>query len=112
MNRYVIKAVTKFYIYVYPMSSTVLFMFLLDAKFQFTGHWAISCSSQCSTTGVTKAMVCAILSVDVAYKRTLAVISEKVAHVVAAGFLSRYLSGPLPYVRRHVTVNKMCWVRR
>ena len=26
-------------------------------------HWAISCSSQCSTTGVTKAMVCAILSV-------------------------------------------------
>ena len=24
--------------------------------------------------------------------------SEKVAHVVAAGFLSRYLSGPLPYV--------------
>ena len=25
-------------------------------------HWAISCSSQCSTTGITKAMVCAILS--------------------------------------------------
>ena len=22
--------------------------------------------------------------------------------------LSRYLSGPLPYVRRHITVNKMC----
>ena len=32
------------------------------------------CSSQCSTTGVTKAVVCAILSVrDDAYKRTLAV---------------------------------------
>ena len=28
---------------------------------------------------------------------------ERVAHVVAAtGFLSRYLSGPLPYVRRHI----------
>ena len=30
-----------------------------------------------------------------------------VVHVVAAGFLSRYLNGPLPYVRRHITVNKM-----
>ena len=29
-------------------------------------------------------------------------------YVAAAGFLSRYLSGPLPYVRRHITVNKMC----
>ena len=26
------------------------------------------------------------------------VCGERVAHVVAAGFLSRYLSGPLPYV--------------
>ena len=26
-------------------------------------HWAISCSSQCSTTGVTKTVVCVILSV-------------------------------------------------
>ena len=33
---------------------------------------------------------------------------ERVAHVVAAGFLSHYLSGPLPYVRHHITVNKMC----
>ena len=38
--------------------------------------------------------------------------SKKVAHVAAAGFLSRYLNGHLPYVWRHVTVNKMCWVRR
>ena len=36
-------------------------------------------------------------------------LSERVAHVMAAaGFLSRYLTGPLPYVRRHITVNKMC----
>ena len=33
--------------------------------------------------------------------------SEGVAHVVGAGFLSRDLSGSLPYVRRHITVNKM-----
>ena len=35
-------------------------------------------------------------------------IEEPCAHVVVAGFLSRYVSGPLPYVRRHITVNKMC----
>ena len=32
--------------------------------------------------------------------------------VTAPGFLSRYLSGPLSYVWCHITVNKMCWVRR
>ena len=36
---------------------------------------------------------------------------ERVAYVVAAGFLSRYLSGPLPYTWHHITVNKMCWMR-
>ena len=44
---------------------------------------------------------------DDAHKRTLAAKSERVAHVTAAGFLSQYLSGPLPYGRRHITVNKM-----
>ena len=39
-------------------------------------------------------------------KNTLLLIG-KVAHV-AAGFLSRYLDGPLPYVCRYITVNKMC----
>ena len=34
-----------------------------DRSFMEWIHWAISCSSQCSTTGVTKAVVCAILSV-------------------------------------------------
>ena len=58
----------------------------------------ISRSSQCSTTGVTKAVVCAIHLWDGAYKRTLAVKSKRVAHVAAAGFLSRCLNGPLPYV--------------
>ena len=27
-------------------------------------------------------------------------------YVAAAGFLSRYLNGPLPYVQRHITVKK------
>ena len=45
---------------------------------------------------------------DDAYKRTLAANRNVVAYVEAAGFLSSYLSGPLPYVRRHITVNKMC----
>ena len=29
-----------------------------------------------------------------------------------SGFPLSYLSGLLPYVWRHITVNKMCWVRR
>ena len=44
-------------------------------------------------------------------KEPLMVIKKSIL-VAAAGFLSRYLSGPLPYVWRHITVNKMCWVRR
>ena len=40
-------------------------------------------------TGVTKAVVCITLSVG--------------CYVAVAGFLSRYLSGPLPYVCRHIT---------
>ena len=46
-------------------------------------------------TGVTKTVVCIILW-DGAYKRTLSV-NQRVTHVAAVGFLSRYLSGPLPY---------------
>ena len=35
-------------------------------------------------------------------------IAPRIAHEASAGFLSHYLSGPLPYVLRHITVNKMC----
>ena len=49
----------------------------------------MSCFSQCSTTGVTKAVVCAILSVVA-------------LDVVDVGFLSGYLS-----VQHHITINKM-----
>ena len=38
--------------------------------------------------------------------------SEKVTYMAAVGFLSRYLNGPLPYIRRHITINKMCCVCR
>ena len=49
------------------------------------------------TTGLTKAVECTVLSDP---------FMERVAHEVAAvGVLSRYIS---PYVRRHITVNKMC----
>ena len=40
-------------------------------------------------------------------------LNEKITHLVAVvGFLFHYVNGPLPYVRRHITVNKMCRVRR
>ena len=38
--------------------------------------------------------VCRIMHI----KEPLLLIGKKVAYVAAAGFLSRYLSGPLPYV--------------
>ena len=60
---------------------------------------SISCSSQCATTGVTKPVFCAILSGGWCIKETPCCKSERVAHVVeAAGFISRCLSGILPYV--------------
>ena len=47
---------------------------------------------------------------DGAYKIPLAA-NKRVAHVVtAACFISRYLNGPLPYARCHITLNKMWWV--
>ena len=65
--------------------------------------WIISCSSQYSTAGVTKVVVCIILFIG--YKRSF------VAHeVVALGFLSWYLSGSLQYIQCHITVNKMYWL--
>ena len=40
------------------------------------------------------------------YIKDFLLLIGKVAHVAAAGFLSRYLSGPLLY--NHITVNTMC----
>ena len=77
------------------------------------GSFEHSHSSQCSTTGVTKVVVCAILSVGVVHiKDSLLPLRKSSLLVVAACFLFHYLCGPLPYVRRHKTVNKMCGVHR
>ena len=47
------------------------------------------------------------------HKKELWLLIGKSSPCGSSGFpLSRYLSGPLPCVRRHITVNKMCWVRR
>ena len=56
-------------------------------------------SSQCSTTVVTKAVVCYPVSEIVEHKRSLAADRKE-------GFLSHCLNGPLPYVRCHITVDK------
>ena len=48
--------------------------------------------------GVTKVMVCAILSVGWCISKNPCCYSERVAYVAASGFLFCYLSGPLPYV--------------
>ena len=59
------------------------------------------------STGVTNAIVYAILSVGVVHiKQPLLLISKSSLY-----FLSRYLNGPLPYVRRHITLNKMSAVK-
>ena len=61
-------------------------------------------------TGITKAVVCAIL---VNIKDPLLLIEKSSTRSGDSGLLlSRYLSGPLLYVRRHITVNKTCLVRR
>ena len=47
--------------------------------------------------------VCEIVHI----KGPLLLIKKKIAHeVAAAGFLSRYLNGPLTYVHCHVTILK------
>ena len=51
----------------------------------------------CSLAGLTKARVCAILCGMMPIKEPLLLI-RKSSHVVAAGFLSPYLCGSLPYV--------------
>ena len=44
-------------------------------------------------------------------KEPLLLDKKRVAHVIAAaGLLSGYFCGPFPYVRRHITINKMCLV--
>ena len=51
-------------------------------------------SSQCSTTGVTKAVVCAILPVVLVHIKEPLLLIRKIAYVAPAGFLSHYQNGP------------------
>ena len=51
---------------------------------------------------ITKAVVCEILSMGPLLR------IGKSSPCGGSGFLN----GPLPYVRRHITINKMCRVRR
>ena len=68
-------------------------------------HSAISRSSQCSTTGVIWKWYELSCLWDGAFKRSLAANLKKVAHgLVTLGFLSHYLSGPLPYVVESIVV--------
>ena len=58
----------------------------------------ISHSCQCSTNGVTKAVVCTVLFVGWCIQKIPCCYLERVAYeAVAAGFLSRCLSGLLPH---------------
>ena len=68
---------------------------------------SISNSNQCSPTVV--AVVCTIMSVSVVHlKYPLLVIGKDSSYSGDAGFLSNYVNDPLSYVRRQITVNKMC----
>ena len=49
-------------------------------------------------TGVTKAVVCVNPVCEMMHIKESLLLIGKSSHVAAAGFLSRYLSGPLPYV--------------
>ena len=85
----------------------ILFYFILFYFLSVWTHWAISHFSQCSTTGITNAVVSIILSVRGSIWKIPCCWLKRVAHVVAAGFLSGYIRGPLPHVWHHITVNKM-----
>ena len=67
-------------------------------------HGAICCSSQCSTTGVTKAVVCANLYMHII--EPLLLIGK--SSPCGDSKFPHFLNGPLPYVRRHITVTKTC----
>ena len=55
---------------------------------------AISRSNQCSTTGVTKAVVCAILPVGMVHIKESLLLIGKSSLCGGSGFLSHYQNGP------------------
>ena len=68
-------------------------------------HWSISCSSQCSTTGVTKVKCYPVsVMVFIFLKDPLLLIKK------SNPYSSSLATDPLPYARHHIPLNKMCWV--
>ena len=65
-----------------------------------------------SASRLVKQRRCHVLSClwDDAYIRSIAT-NWKELPMWQQRVFPRYLSGPLPYVRRHITVNKMCFAR-
>ena len=76
---------------------------MLDTSITTFLSTSVSRSSQCSTIGIPNAMVCTILSMD-----TILLGIGKSSPCSGGSVVPLLLSGSLPYVRRHVTVNKMC----
>ena len=85
------------HIHIVDLLNTIYFKKLTAEKSQVSSQ----ISSQCSMTGVTKAVLCYPVCGMVHIKKTL-LLTETVAHVAAAGFLSLYV---VPY--NHI---KMCCV--
>ena len=67
-------------------------------------HW--SEPNKCSTTGVTKAVVCYPVCGMMHIKEPLLLIRKSSPCSGCSGFPFS-LSGPLSYVRRHININKM-----
>ena len=59
-------------------------------------------------TCVTKAVVCVTLPVGYAYKKTLPLIEKSSPYSGDSRFPLSLSEWSLPYVRCHITINKMC----
>ena len=66
---------------------------------------------QCSTTSVTKGRGMCYPVCGMVHIREPLLLIDKSSPCGDRAFLSGYQNGPFPYVRRHITVNKMCSVR-
>ena len=75
-------------------------------------HWPISCSSQGCMTGVTSCGICCPVCEMVHIKYPLLQIGKSSLCGSSRFPLSLSWVVFLPYVSRHITINKMCWVCR
>ena len=87
--------------------NTPIFLTLRLLYLKEKNHWPFFHSTQCSTTGVTKAVVYIILCGMVHIKEPLLVIEKSSPCSGRSGFLLAQ-SDLLPLFRHHITINKMC----